>query len=104
MSATSLYVMATEPDDMRVRSHVKVGISSNPEKRLKAVQTGCPHKVSLLGEWEFSSRQLAEGLERQFHREAAAFRSSGEWFLLSFVDANEILEKCGRRLNLWGAE
>ena len=60
------------------RQVVKIGMSQNPENRLKELQTGNPHPLTLAA--------IVPGgyvLERQLHERFAAHRLSGEWFQLT---------------------
>jgi len=56
--------------------YVKIGYTSGkPEKRMSALQTGCPVKLRLFG-------HVPGGmdLERSLHMELANYCSHGEWF------------------------
>lgn len=55
---------------------VKIGWSkSDPAKRIKSLQTGCPMPIRLLG-FVIS----APGLEADLHNVLADYRAEGEWF------------------------
>lgn len=55
---------------------LKIGYTlSQPEKRLKEIQTGCPHKLQVL----FAIEGDQNG-EKELHRTFAHLRESGEWF------------------------
>jgi hypothetical protein len=62
---------------------IKVGISSDPAGRLRTFQTACPYPLVLRGAYLFESRDLAERIERTFHREQRDRQTHGEWFDLS---------------------
>ena len=67
-------------------THVKIGISNDPEKRLSSLQTSNQGKLQLLGVVEGDSK-----LEQQYHEQFKHLRQSGEWFkaepeLLSFIE------------------
>lgn len=53
----------------------KIGFSSNPEKRLQAMQTSCPFKIYLLGFWKGGREE-----EKMIHTILAVHQVSGEWF------------------------
>lgn len=54
---------------------IKIGRSSNPHARLKALQTGSPTRLALL------CHAAGQGhLESRFHQELAEYRVHGEWF------------------------
>ena len=60
-------------------THVKVGFTtSDPEKRVKSLQTGCPFPIKLLG-YVFGSLER----EHELHDVFASDRLSGEWFAYS---------------------
>jgi T5orf172 domain len=57
---------------------VKIGRSSDPEKRLLSLQTGSPHKLRLLASFEGRGDE-----EKALHRLVRKFRyrvEKGEWF------------------------
>ena len=51
---------------------VKIGASSNPDQRLKGLQTAHPFELRLLF--------YVEGKERDYHDEFVRFHLRGEWF------------------------
>ncbi|MFD0074295.1 GIY-YIG nuclease family protein [Streptomyces sp. NPDC127166] len=57
---------------------VKIGIASDPAKRLAALQTGSPMLLSVL--WSHPG-----DFERALHDRFAAYRRHGEWFDLSVL-------------------
>lgn len=58
---------------------VKIGFTAgDPAKRLADLQTGCPHRLSLLLVVEGGEQDEAE-----YHKEFATFRVHGEWFQLT---------------------
>jgi len=59
------------------RRHVKIGISSDPKKRLKGVQTGCPFTLRLAQTWH---TKRAREIEKKAHTLLAKYRWAGEWF------------------------
>ena len=56
---------------------VKIGISKNPEARLKQLQTGCDGKLKLLGYRLAENRFSDEALEHKKHKDN---HIHGEWF------------------------
>lgn len=54
---------------------IKIGFSTNPEKRLQALQTGYPDTLTIL-----FMIQGNETTERMIHKEFEAPRLKGEWF------------------------
>lgn len=65
----------------------KVGISDKPEKRLKQVQTGSPHRLVVAFAFRLSNRKFAQVVEGAFHAGHDEHRMNGEWFDLSAKDA-----------------
>lgn len=60
---------------------IKVGFTSLPvEKRLRDLQTGCPHNLILL-----ATTPGLKSTERAIHAELEPYRVRGEWF-----DANAL--------------
>lgn len=70
-----LYVMRTE---ISGQEYFKIGVSNDPEKRLKAVQTGSVAKVTL--ETVDARDDGCYLTEKFMHRELSAYRTHGEWF------------------------
>lgn len=67
-------------------SHVKVGFTkTDPERRIRSLQTGCPFPILLLG-YVFGSVDR----EQELHDVFKDWRVCGEWFEYSEYVANEI--------------
>ena len=47
-----VYVMYAEMRGIHDKMNIKIGVSDNPKKRLKGVQTGCPGDVHLIRTFE----------------------------------------------------
>lgn len=58
----------------------KVGIASDPLKRMATLQTAHFQKLVCAGWWATPDREIARQLEIAFHATQAKFRLSGEWF------------------------
>lgn len=72
------------------QNYIKVGVSNNPERRIKQLQTGNEHKLTLLFTEEFEcTRNHLLKIEKQLHKEIKrlATHCVGEWF---FLDENKI--------------
>lgn len=66
-----LYIIGNEVENI-----CKIGISGNPSKRLKQLQTGCPYKLTILavvGSFDYES-------EKNLHNRYKDYRLNGEWF------------------------
>lgn len=83
MKTTSLfvYVMFAEMRGIHDSVNIKIGVSDNPKKRLKGVQTGCPGDVHLIR--TFEAGQDAYIHEGHFHELYKEFSTGGEWFEFS---------------------
>lgn len=66
--------------------YVKVGRSSNPFQRLTELRVGCPLVPEIMATVEVANVNRAKRLESHLHAAFKAWRSHGEWFLLSRVD------------------
>ena len=71
----------------------KIGISSNPNKRLKTLQTASPHSLKIIDKFKYR-RDKAYKLEQYLHKYFKSIKCKGgkEWFNIN----NEILSniKC----------
>lgn len=60
----------------------KIGITSGSiEGRIRALQTGCPHKINLVVSVPVGPH--ARAMEAQFHELLSEYRQVGEWFDIS---------------------
>lgn len=73
MTTSYIYVIGAEGPPY------KVGISKNPERRLKSLQTAFPYKLKLHVK---KSTEIAKVklLETIIHRNINNYRTNGEWF------------------------
>lgn len=80
MKTTTLhvYIMFAEMRGIYDKMNVKIGVSDNPKKRLKGVQTGCPGDIHLIR--TFEAGQDAFIHEGHFHKLYKDFSTGGEWF------------------------
>ncbi len=78
------YVYFIEMKNKKGKSPVKIGLSDNPEKRLKDLQTANPNKLILRRKIEMPSRKQAQLLERCLHNLGKKqFKAlEGEWFIV----------------------
>lgn len=58
---------------------IKIGIAANPIKRLRQLQTGNGHQLSIL---KAISAVAARRVEQELHRQFGHYRQTGEWFSL----------------------
>lgn len=64
----------------RIEGPVKVGVSSSPEGRVSALQTGCPFEIRLLHATKCRDRNEAFRQEQECHMSLERSRLIGEWF------------------------
>ena len=70
--------------------YIKVGVSNNPERRVKQLQTGNEHKLTLLFTEEFDcTRHHLLHIEKELHKQLRQMttKTIGEWF---FIDDKSI--------------
>ena len=65
---------------------LKIGISSNPDKRLKDLQVSNPKQLTLLSKTMFATRGKATLSEKILHKKCNRFNLSGEWFSLEAIN------------------
>ncbi len=77
---------------------VKIGISDDPEKRVRGLQTASPYKLVLMCKVYAHDRAMARAIESMMHADFADRRTSGEWFDITPFHAMESLLGCYREL------
>lgn len=79
-----VYLIGAKGEDL-----IKIGSTKDsPTKRMKALSTGSPHAMELLGSVE---TDCPMGLEKSLHRSLADRRTNGEWFRISRGEAMGIV-------------
>lgn len=61
---------------------IKIGIAEDVSKRLATLQTGSPHKLTLLRKFKSSN---AERVEQELHEKLGKHHHRNEWFRLDDV-------------------
>lgn len=79
------YLMINRKNDL-----CKIGISENPKYREKTLQSEEP-KIETLGKKRFPNRKNAGKLEKDLHKKFEHLNTRGEWFKLSKIDIEYIL-------------
>lgn len=70
--------------------YYKIGrTSKTPEKRMRGMQTGCPHELEVV---DSLKTEYAEEKEERLHARYSDKREQGEWFSLSDEEVTEIRE------------
>lgn len=64
------------------RQKVKIGYSTNPEKRLRSLQTGSASRLSIVNVWRGTPKD-----EKSIHALLNDYRERLEWFLIDLPDA-----------------
>jgi hypothetical protein len=72
--------------------YTKIGISDNPKRRLKQLQTGNPDKLILIDHVNTGSSDEAARVEDMLHKFYSHKRVRGEWF--KGIDINEAKRLC----------
>lgn len=87
MEKTFLYIISNG------EGAIKVGLSKNPDKRVKQLQTGNENHLSLLFYEEFECpRKKVFKIEKMVHRDLATRckKRVGEWFYLDTLEIEQI--------------
>lgn len=69
---------------------IKIGSTTNVERRLKQLQTGSPGELELLG---YIETEDSYALESKLHEEYKTLRVSGEWFNIPVKQVEELIDK-----------
>lgn len=72
-------------------SHYKIGISKNPRRRIKELQTGNSSELRLV---ETYQSEYAEKIERTLHRRYSHLHKEGEWFDMSITNEATFIAEC----------
>jgi hypothetical protein len=78
--------------------YYKIGISKNPSKRVKQLQTGNGELLVL--KESFKTKYYLE-VEKSLHGIYGDLRKHGEWFDLGLVDVLEFKKKCQEMANFY---
>ena len=83
MKTTTLhvYVMFAEIRGIYDKVNVKIGVSDNPKRRIKDIQTSNPLPIHLIR--TFEAGKDAYSHEGHFHKLYKEFKTGGEWFEFS---------------------
>lgn len=58
-----------------------MGVSDNPAKRIKQLQTGNPKKLKIVSTFELPKKEIAFKVEKEAHTKIQAlYEKRGEWF------------------------
>ena len=76
--------------------YYKIGVSNNPQKRIKQLQTGNPTVLRLI--YTFES-EYSHQIESFFHKRFSYCRKEGEWFDLDIINEVNFLDECNKISN-----
>jgi hypothetical protein len=91
---TRLYLVAAEPTELldipEGQALVKFGVSSDPGKRVRDIQVGCPFPIYLVRDWASTDAFSLEAVIRWTYRGHSVF---GEWYMMraSWLERFEII-------------
>ena len=71
----------------------KIGITNNPERRLKQCQTGNPKQLSYVCIVERPNKASAIFLEKSIHAGLKQHRLQGEWFKLNHQSLSIVIKE-----------
>jgi hypothetical protein len=71
--------------------YYKIGISKNPQRRIKELQTGNSSPLKLV---ETYQSEHAGQIERTLHRRYSHFHKNGEWFDMSISEEASFVTDC----------
>ena len=79
--------------------YTKIGLATNPDKRLAEIQVGCPLKIEKFRLFYAGETDLAFLLERRIHKFFESKHTNGEWFALDEGDFEKI--RTAKELCCW---
>lgn len=74
-------------------SKYKIGVSKNPKKRLKQLQTGSGEEIKLIHEFKSN---FPRKVETALHNRYGHLKAHGEWFSLTLSEEVVFIEECTR--------
>ena len=74
-------------------SYYKIGISNNPIKRLKELQTGNPTQLKIISAYP---SEYANLIEKTLHRRYSHLKKEGEWFYMSNENEVSFINECAK--------
>lgn len=88
MRPNYLYVIAPGPvtDPSAAAGPCKLGVSVDPDRRLRELQTGYPTRLAVHHR-QLVPSGIARSLERLLHRDIGHLKSTGEWFSIRVDEA-----------------
>ena len=81
-----IYLISSEE-----KNKYKIGVSLNPTKRIKQLQTGCGEKLTLINTYECN---YPYKVEKALHFTYEYLKSQGEWYKLTLEDEINFIKNC----------
>ena len=67
---------------LQCSGNYKIGVAENVEKRIRVLQVGNPHEITLSFSYHFPEKHHAFRMEKIFHEAFKKLSRRGEWFSL----------------------
>jgi len=83
---------------------VKVGMSTDINKRIQSMETDCPHPLAVIWSSEQMTVKKARNLESIIHDRLYEYHAKGEWFKVSHIKAVDEAHKAERFMNTVNAD
>ena len=65
---------------IQVGRYIKIGYTSDPEKRLETISTHSPIKPRTICMFSYNTEDAARECEQSLHGKLKKYRKNGEWF------------------------
>ena len=72
-------------------SYYKIGVSRNPKRRIKELQTGNSSELKLVESYQ---SEFADKIERTLQRRYSHLRKEGEWFDMGISNEVSFIKEC----------
>ena len=72
---------------------IKIGVAINVERRLNALQTANPEKLTVIASIKCVNRMEAYNIESYLHRQLSNRKIRGEWFATCMRRVDKIMKK-----------
>lgn len=73
------------------KGHYKIGVSKNPDKRIKSMETGNPDDLVIFYRYKTKN---AHKIERILHRLFESYKVKLEWFELPIYEVRNFIYNC----------
>ena len=95
-----VYIIAVGGEDGPFKAPVKIGMTDDPERRLRAIRPNSPLGISYAFVQPVKNRAMAHFVEKRMHQEFDYFLLEFEWFSIDPETATEALKKIAEGLNI----